>query len=79
MVYGTTAYNKRYTLRRLSAARGSVLLGRLKAPTQHSTHSLQALQTLRVCLFGLANRRIPGTLYAMPIILWKINKNVNLF
>jgi hypothetical protein len=35
-------------------------------PTQHSTHSLQALQTLRVCLFGLANRRIPRTLYAMP-------------
>ena len=27
MVYGQTALNKRYTLRRLSAARGSVLLG----------------------------------------------------
>jgi len=39
-----------------------VLLGRLKAPTPASTHSLPALQTLRVCLFGLANRRIPRTL-----------------
>ena len=65
MVYEQTAYNKRYTLRRLSAARGSVLLGRLKAPTQHSTHSLQALQMLRICLFGLANRRIPRTLSAI--------------
>ena len=36
--YVQTAHNKRYTLRRLTAARGSVLLGRLKAPTQHSTH-----------------------------------------
>ena len=60
-----TAHNRIVCANRLFGGLGSVRLGRLKAPTQHSTHSLQALQTLRVCLFGLANRRIPRTLCAM--------------
>jgi hypothetical protein len=38
------AHNKRLTLRRLTAARGSVRLGHgFTIPTPHSTHSLQAL------------------------------------
>jgi hypothetical protein len=36
-----------------------VLLGHGYAiPTQHSTHILQALQMLRICLFGLAKRQL---------------------
>jgi hypothetical protein len=46
------------------AAGGRLGFGRLgRSPTARShaslTHSLQALQTLRVCLFGLANRHLP--------------------
>ena len=37
--YTQTAHNKAVTASPpIAAARGSVLLGRLKAPTQHSTH-----------------------------------------
>jgi hypothetical protein len=49
-----------------------VLLGHGYAiPTQHSTHILPALQTLRVCLFGQAKRQLPFTLCASCLNLVK--------
>jgi hypothetical protein len=52
-----------YTHRRLEAARGSVRLGRLKAPTAHCTHILPALVLLRKPLFGLPKHRIQPERY----------------
>jgi hypothetical protein len=50
-----------YTLRRRSAARGSVRPGRF-TPTAHFTHILPALKMLRIFLFWLSKRRIQRTL-----------------
>jgi hypothetical protein len=52
-----------FTLRRLTAARGSVRLGHF-VPTPHSTHILSALQMLRICLFGRPKRRKQPGRYA---------------
>jgi hypothetical protein len=61
MGYGSTAFNTRFTVRRY-APPGSIRLGRLTAPTPHSTHILPALVLLRKPLFGRAKRRKPFTL-----------------
>ena len=59
-----TAFNKRYTLRRRSAAPGFDRLGHSATLHSHAslTHILPALVLLRKPLFGLAKRRIPRTL-----------------
>jgi len=46
-------------LRRLTAARGSVLLGRLKAPTQHSTHIFCARETAYAVSRAQKNVNLP--------------------
>ena len=77
-MYATTAHNKRYTLRRLTAAPGFGRLGHSATLHSHAslTHILPALALLRKPLSGLAKRRIPGTLYA---ILQLVNKIKNVY
>jgi hypothetical protein len=52
-----------YALRRHSAAPGFHSPGSAAPPTAHSTHSLSALEMLRISLSGPPNRRIQPERY----------------
>jgi hypothetical protein len=64
MRYGRTAPNRTVCVPPPSAAPEFHSPRSAAPPTAHSTHSLSALQTLRVCLFGPPNRRIQPERYA---------------